>query len=71
MIGNFKNTGQEWQEKGNPIDVNAYDFESIAESKATPYGVYDITKPAWPEQIIRSHRRMIEICTGYQGFTNF
>ena len=44
LIGNFKNAGQEWQEKGNPIDVNAYDFESIAESKATPYGIYDITK---------------------------
>ena len=44
LIGNFKNAGQEWQEKGKPIDVNAYDFESIAESKATPYGVYDITK---------------------------
>ena len=44
LIGNFKNAGQEWQEKGNPIDVNAYDFESIAESKATPYGIYDVTK---------------------------
>ncbi len=44
LIGNFKNAGQEWQEKGNPIDVNAYDFESMAESKATPYGIYDITK---------------------------
>ena len=44
LIGNFKNAGQEWQEKGKPIDVNAYDFESMAESKATPYGVYDITK---------------------------
>jgi hypothetical protein len=44
LIGNFKNAGQEWQEKGSPIDVNAYDFESIAECKATPYGVYDITE---------------------------
>jgi len=44
LIGNFKNAGQEWQEKGNPIDVNAYDFESIAENKATPYGIYDVTK---------------------------
>ena len=31
----------------------------------------DVMKPAWPEQIIRSHRKMIEICTGYQSFTNF
>lgn len=44
LIGNFKNAGQEWQEKGNPIDVNAYDFESMAGGKATPYGIYDVTK---------------------------
>ncbi len=25
-------------------------------------------KPAWPEQIIRSHKRVIEIYAGYQGF---
>jgi hypothetical protein len=43
LIGNFKNNGQEWNEQGNPINVNAYDFPSEAKGRATPYGVYDIT----------------------------
>ena len=43
LVGNFKNGGQEWQGKGVPLEVNAYDFPSLAKGKATPYGVYDIT----------------------------
>ncbi len=43
LVGNFKNSGQEWQEKGSPIAVNAYDFPTQAEGKATPYGIYDMT----------------------------
>ena len=43
LIGKFKNNGQEWCEQGSPINVNAYDFLSEAEGRATPYGVYDIT----------------------------
>ncbi len=40
LIGNFKNDGSLW---GDEIDeVNAYDFPSQAECRATPYGVYDI-----------------------------
>jgi hypothetical protein len=44
LIGNFKNSGREWHEGGEPIDVNAYDFPSEAEGKAIPYGVYDVTQ---------------------------
>jgi len=43
LVGNFKNGGQQWQSKGTPIEVNAYDFPSLGKGKATPYGVYDIT----------------------------
>jgi len=42
LIGNFKNSGQEWQPKGQDTHVNVYDFESQSEGHAYPYGVYDI-----------------------------
>lgn len=41
-IGNFKNTGKEYAKKGNPIEVNAYDFIDKEKGKVTPYGVYDV-----------------------------
>jgi hypothetical protein len=44
LIGNFKNNGQEYAPKGEPIEVNAYDFMSEALCKAVPYGIYDIVK---------------------------
>ena len=28
----------------HPDEVNVYDFPSLAECKATPYGVYDVTR---------------------------
>jgi hypothetical protein len=42
LLGNFKNNGQEWQPTGQPVSVNVYDFLSLADGKAIPYGVYDI-----------------------------
>lgn len=42
LIGNFKNNGKEWHGKGVSTVVNVYDFQSIADGKAAPYGVYDI-----------------------------
>jgi hypothetical protein len=41
LVGNFKNGGQEWHEKGHPVDVNVYDFKGPL-GKASPYGVYDV-----------------------------
>jgi hypothetical protein len=43
QIGNFKNNGKEWRKKGkeNETQVNAYDFRSLAEGLAIPYGIYD------------------------------
>jgi len=43
LIGNFKNNGKEWNNKGKPIETKVYDFPSDAEGKVTPYGIYDIT----------------------------
>jgi len=47
-IGNFKNNGKEWVKRGQPgreqeneTQVNAYDFRSLAEGLAIPYGIYD------------------------------
>lgn len=46
LIGNFKNNGKEWQPKGKNETVNVYDFKSLSDGKACPYGVYDILKNA-------------------------
>ena len=48
LVGSFTNKGREYHKKGEAPEVNAYDFLSLAEGKATPYGVYDIQKNnAW------------------------
>ena len=43
LIGNFANNGREYQRKGMPEEVEAYDFPSLATGKGIPYGVYDMT----------------------------
>ena len=47
LIGRFKNNGQTWRPKGEPIEVKVHDF--IEEpGRANPYGVYDIgTDAGW------------------------
>lgn len=48
LVGNFTNKGREYHKKEEAPEVNAYDFLSLAQGKATPYGVYDIQKNnAW------------------------
>lgn len=42
LIGNFKNNGKEWQARGQGTTVNVYDYLSIADGKAIPYGIYDL-----------------------------
>ncbi len=44
LIGNFKNAGTEWLEKGKPSHVKVYDFIDKELGKAVPYGIYDIAK---------------------------
>jgi len=41
-IGNYKNNGREYSEKGKPVGVNMHDFTDKNLGKAAPYGVYDI-----------------------------
>ena len=43
-IGNYKNSGREYQKKGKPIEVNMHDFPDKNLGKVAPYGVYDIGK---------------------------
>jgi transposase len=42
LLGTFKNNGREWQAKGEQTCVNVYDFLSLADGKALPYGSYDL-----------------------------
>jgi transposase len=43
-IGEFKNGGQEWQPKGDPIRVKTHDFPDKTLGKAIPYGIYDLSQ---------------------------
>ena len=40
-VGNFKNSGRKWRPKGQAPEVNVYDYPSLAEGPAIPYGAYD------------------------------
>ncbi len=42
LLGTFKNQGRDWQPKGRQTRVNVYDYRSLANGKAIPYGVYDL-----------------------------
>jgi hypothetical protein len=42
LVGEFKNGGSDYGPQGQPIEVNAHDFENKELGKVTPYGVYDI-----------------------------
>jgi hypothetical protein len=43
LVGDFKNSGQEWQPQGHPEEVRVHDFQDPTLGKAIPYGVYDVT----------------------------
>lgn len=42
IVGQYKNGGQEWEKKGQPVEVNMHDFADPELGKAIPYGVYDL-----------------------------
>lgn len=44
LIGSFRNGGREWQPKGAETQVAVYDFLSLADGKALPYGIYDLVR---------------------------
>jgi len=43
-VGNFKNSGQTWRPKGEPLEVNIYDYPHLGEGPAIPYGTYDVLR---------------------------
>jgi hypothetical protein len=43
-VGNFKNAGVSWRPKGQPEEVNVYDFIYLGEGPAIPYGAYDMMR---------------------------
>jgi len=44
LVGDFKNSGREWQPKGSPECALVHDFPQDAIGKAVPYGVYDMAR---------------------------
>jgi len=44
LIGEFRNAGQTWRRRGNPVKVNVHDFPHLGQGKAIPYGAYDIAR---------------------------
>jgi hypothetical protein len=44
LVGDFKNSGREWQPKGRPEKVRVHDFIIPELGRANPYGVYDLTR---------------------------
>jgi hypothetical protein len=44
LVGEFRNSGREWQPEGKPEEVRVYDFIDKELGKAIPYGVYDMTE---------------------------
>lgn len=43
-VGEFKNAGQTYRKKGSPLEVNVYDYPSLAIGTATPYGLFDLQR---------------------------
>ena len=42
LVGDFRNSGQEWRPHGQPQEVRVHDFVDQTLGKAIPYGVYDL-----------------------------
>jgi transposase len=43
-VGEFKNPGRTWRPQGQPRVVNVYDFPTLGEGPAIPYGAYDLQR---------------------------
>jgi len=44
LVGDFKNPGRTWRKKGEPEEVDIYDFLTRAIGIAIPYGIYDVSE---------------------------
>ena len=43
IVGNYRNSGREWEPRGQPRRVKSKDFPDKELGKVAPYGVYDLT----------------------------
>lgn len=43
-VGLFRNAGRAYRRKGQPQEVNTYDFIDLGEGPAIPYGAYDVSR---------------------------
>lgn len=43
LVGNYRNSGAEWEPAGEPQRVRTRDFKDKVLGKVSPYGVYDLT----------------------------
>lgn len=43
-VGEFRNAGRAYRPEGKPAEVNVYDFPSMGEGVAVPYGAYDVSR---------------------------
>jgi hypothetical protein len=43
IVGNYRNSGREWEPRGHPRRVKSKDFPDKELGKVAPYGVYDLT----------------------------
>ena len=44
LIGRYYNKGQQWRPQGKPEEVQVHDFIDPQETKAIPYGIYDLAR---------------------------
>ena len=44
LVGDFKQSGREWQPEGSPERVRTHDFRDKELGIAIPYGIYDLTQ---------------------------
>jgi len=42
LVGNYKNGGREWKNKGRAVEVLSHDFPDPTVPKSVPYGIYNI-----------------------------
>lgn len=43
LVGNYRNSGREYQPVGQPVETEVHDFPKPGpEAKVTPYGIYDV-----------------------------
>jgi transposase len=44
LVGDFKNSGQDWRPRGKPEKVRVHDFMIPELGRAAPYGIYDLAQ---------------------------